>query len=186
MFADRKRLFVDLLGWQVPVIADQYEIDGFDGPACIYLIDSDAEDAHLGSMRLLPTERPHILDTLFPNLCDGPVPRGPSTWEITRLCLPARLGAQRRLAVRNRLISAMVDHALAEEIETLTGVVQLSFLSQIAEMGWTCRPLGPPARMHGRLLGAFRIDLDVDSPAALRAAGIYVPGTLDAPNAQAA
>ncbi|WP_375198001.1 acyl-homoserine-lactone synthase [Sphingobium sp.] len=30
MFADRKCLFVDLFGWDVPVIDDQYEMDQFD------------------------------------------------------------------------------------------------------------------------------------------------------------
>src|SRR3546814_1687161 len=30
MFADRKRLFVDLFGWDVPVFDGQYEIDQFD------------------------------------------------------------------------------------------------------------------------------------------------------------
>jgi N-acyl-L-homoserine lactone synthetase len=186
MFEDRKRLFVDLLAWQVPVISGAYEIDQFDGPACIYLVESDAEDTHLGSLRLLPTERPHILDTLFPGLCDDLVPRGPTVWEITRLCLPPRLGAERRLAVRNCLISAMVDHALASGIEALTGVVEMNFLNQILDMGWTCQPLGAPARSDGRLLAAFRIDLDVDTPASLYAAGIYRAGTLAAPCAQAA
>lgn len=178
MFEDRKRLFVDLLGWRVPVIAGDYEIDQFDGRRCVYLIDADAQEPHLGSMRLLPTEGPHILDTLFPGLCDGFVPRGPSIWEITRLCLPTRLGAERRLEVRNRLISAMVDHALAERIEALTGVVEMNFLNQILDMGWNCQPLGPPMRSEGRLLAAFRIDLDVDTIPALLTTGIYQAGTL--------
>jgi len=186
MFADRKRLFVDLLGWQVPVVAGDYEIDRFDDSACVYLIDSGPDDPHLGSLRLLPTTRPHILDTLFPGLCDSVVPRGPGIREITRLCLPTRLGAARRLEVRNRLISAMIDHALCEGIEALTGVVELNFLDQILDMGWRCAPLGAPMRSDGRLLAAFRIDLDVDTPVALETTGIYRPGALDAPQAAAA
>lgn len=186
MFEDRKRLFVDLLGWQVPVVAGDYEIDRFDDNRAIYLVDSDESDPHLGSMRLLPTEHPHILDTLFPGLCDGFVPRGPAIYEITRLCLPTRLGATRRLEVRNRLISAMVDHALASGIETLTGVVELNFLNQILDMGWNCRPLGSPQRSDGRLLAAFRIDLDADTRAQLEATGIYVADGLAATFAAAA
>jgi acyl homoserine lactone synthase len=186
MFEARKALFVDLLGWRVPVVADAYEIDRFDTTRCTYLVHADADDPHLGSLRLLPTTHPHILGTLFPQLCDGPVPIGPAVWEITRLCLPSRLGAAQRLAVRNRLISAMVDHALEDGIDTLTGVVEMRFLSQILDMGWRCRPLGSPARMDGALLGAFRIDLDADTPAALATNGIYTPGALFAPCAVAA
>ena len=186
MFEDRKRLFVDLLGWQVPVVAGDYEIDRFDDVRAVYLVDSDEGDPHLGSMRLLPTEHPHILDTLFPGLCDGFVPRGPAIYEITRLCLPTRLGAARRLEARNRLISAMIDRALATGLEALTGVVEMNFLNQILDMGWDCRPLGAPQRSDGRLLAAFRIDLDADTPARLETTGIYVANALAATFAAAA
>ena len=38
MFEDRKRLFVDLLGWHVPVFAETYEIDQFDTPDSVYVV----------------------------------------------------------------------------------------------------------------------------------------------------
>jgi acyl homoserine lactone synthase len=186
MFEDRKRLFVDLLGWGVPVVESAYEVDQFDDAHCVYLVDADGADAHLGSMRLLPTTRPHILGTLFAELCDGPVPTGGHVWEITRLCLPCRLRAGRRLDVRHRLISAMVDHALAEGIGVLTGVVQASFRAQVLAMGWRCAPLGPAARIGGAEVGAFRIEIAPDTPALLAATGIYRPGMLGAPCAVAA
>src|SRR3546814_15077940 len=37
MFADRKRLFVDLLGWDIPVVDGQYEIDQFVNVHTVYL-----------------------------------------------------------------------------------------------------------------------------------------------------
>lgn len=186
MFEERKRLFVDLLGWQVSVVAGQYEIDQFDSRDCVYLVDSEAGDPHLGSLRLLPTDRPHLLGKLFPMLCDIAAPSGPTVCEITRLCLPSRLGAAKRLQVRNRLISAMVDHALATGIATLTGVVEKPFLEQIMDMGWSCRPLGAPLRLHSAQLGAFRIEIDEATPEALAANGIYTSGTILPPAAQAA
>src|SRR3546814_10046500 len=122
MFADRKRLFVDLMRWSVPVVDCHYEIDQFDDADALYLIAVE-DGEHVGSMRLLHTDRPHILDTLFPELCLTGVPTGSDIAEITRLCLPCRLGTARRLEIRNRLISAMVDHAAAAGIISLTGVV---------------------------------------------------------------
>src|SRR3546814_13964388 len=62
-------------------------------------------------MRLLPTIRPHLLADHFESLCDTEIPCGPHVMEITRLCLPSRLGRDGRRAVRNRLISAMVDRS---------------------------------------------------------------------------
>jgi acyl-homoserine lactone synthase len=80
----------------------------------------------------------------------------------------------------------MVDHALAEGIETLTGVVEMSFLDQVLDMGWACTPLGSPQRSEGALLAAFRIDIDADTPAQLTRTGIYQAGTIAAPRAEAA
>ena len=185
MFADRKRLFVDLMRWAVPVIDGHYEIDQFDDANAIYLIAVE-DGEHVGSMRLLRTDRPHILDSLFPELCMAGAPTGPGIAEITRLCLPCRLGTARRLEIRNRLISAMVDHAAAAGIVSLTGVVSAGFLAQIMTMGWRCEGLGPIRMCNGASLAAFRIDLEADTSDRLAETSIYSPGAIVAPLAQAA
>lgn len=178
MFEDRRRLFVDLMRWDVPVVDGRYEIDRFDGRQAVYIAESDRDDFHRGSMRLLPSVGPHILGDLFPALCDGAVPRGSDIWEITRLCLPIRLGATERLAVRNRLISAMVDHALGEGISALTGVVRPTFREAVLTMGWEAEPLGEVRQCGGMALGAFRIAIDPDTPVRLARTGIYAPAVL--------
>lgn len=112
MFEERKRVFVDLLGWDIPVLAGRYEIDQFDDDEATYIVVTDGTGEHCGSARLLRTDRPHILDTIFPHLCDDIPPAGPTVLEITRFCLARRLKARERLATRNRLVSALVEHAL--------------------------------------------------------------------------
>lgn len=84
MFEARKQVFVDLLKWDVPVIAGRFEVDQFDDAHARYLIVADPAGAHLGSARLLPTTRPHILEKLFADLCAGPVPTGADIAEITQ------------------------------------------------------------------------------------------------------
>lgn len=186
MFADRKRLFIDLLGWEVPVAEGRYEIDQFDGQTAIYLIATDHQGDHIGSLRLLRTICPHILGELFAVLCENGVPNGETVVEITRLCLPTRLGAARRLVVRNQLISAMIDYALDHGISAFTGVVAWDFLEQILTMGWRCAALGKPQLIVGARLGAFRIDIDLETPKLLAANGIYTPGTIVAQPARQA
>ncbi|ATE65157.1 acyl-homoserine-lactone synthase [Rhizorhabdus dicambivorans] len=173
MFEDRKRLFVDLLGWDLGVREGRWEIDAFDGEHAVYLIAIDQTGDHIGSLRLLPSALPHILSTLFPELCSEGVPRGPTTFEITRLCLPVRHGADERLRIRDALITAMVDHALSAGITQLTGVVETGFLKQILRMGWRARALGPARQFGGAALGAFLIDVDAATPTLLAATGIY-------------
>src|SRR4051794_21109235 len=102
MFEARKRVFIDLLKWDVPVLEERYEIDQFDDEQATYLIVPDEAGGHAGSARLLETGRPHILDTLFPELCETPLPCGPKVLEITRFCLHRACGAQARMETRNR------------------------------------------------------------------------------------
>lgn len=178
MWRDRKQLFVDTLRWDVNVIGGCYEIDRFDGPYARYIVALDAADTHAGSLRLLPTTEPHILGDLFAALCDGTVPCGAGVFEITRLCLPVQYPAAERLRVRNRLISAMVDHALVSGISTLTGVVSARFREEVLAMGWRARALGPVQRIDGTTLGAFAITIDADTAALLADKSIYSADTL--------
>jgi N-acyl-L-homoserine lactone synthetase len=180
MFEERKLVFIDLLKWKLELTDGRYEMDQFDDEHAIYLVASHADGSHLGSMRLLPTDRPHILGSLFAFLSDEPPPAGPGILEVTRLCLSPRLNAAERRRIRNELISTMVDFALSHGVIALTGVAQIAWLSQIQEMGWRCAVLGSPRCIGGKMTGAFRIDLDAQTPQALADSGIYVPGTSSA------
>jgi N-acyl-L-homoserine lactone synthetase len=178
MFEARKRVFVDLLKWDVPVLEGRFEIDQFDDEHAAYLIVTSGHGCHAGSARLLQTHRPHILDSLFPELCAAP-PRGPEVMEITRFCLGRGQSSQDRLETRNRLVSALVRYALENGIATYTGVAEMGWLQQILAFGWRCRPLGLPRRIDGRMLGALRIDISPETPALLAANGIYRPAPLE-------
>ncbi|ATE65236.1 autoinducer synthase [Rhizorhabdus dicambivorans] len=174
MFADRKRLFVDLFGWDVPVVDGQYEIDQFDTAHAIYIVIADGDGEHEASLRLLPTVQPHMIDTVFRDLCPIGVPSGEAIWESTRLCLPQRHGAERRRELRNMLISAMVDVALERGIDGYTGVLPDPFRKEVLAMGWRAEPLGPAVRMPGGPVGAFMVHIGADTPVRLGWTGTYV------------
>jgi N-acyl-L-homoserine lactone synthetase len=159
----------------VPVLEGRYEVDQFDDEDAVYLIVPGEDGRHAGSTRLLKSIRPHILDSLFAELCAVPVPRGARTLEITRFCLDRRQSADDRLETRNRLVSGLVRYALENGVETYTGVAEMGWLQQILAFGWRCRPLGLPRRIDGKMLGALRIDITDETPALLEANGIYRP-----------
>lgn len=186
MFEARKQVFVDLLKWDVPVLDGRYEIDQFDDEHAVYLIVAGPSGEHLGSARLLPTTRPHILESLFPNLCAGEPPRSGDCFEITRFCLGRNQNARERLETRNRLVSALAQYALENGISVYTGVAELSWLQQILAFGWRCRPLGLPQVIGGRSLGALRIDIDSDTPALLAVNDIFRPTSAEQAPALAA
>lgn len=173
MFEDRKRVFVDLLNWDVPIVDDRYEIDQFDGPDAVYMLVTDPDQRrHLGSVRLLPSTAPHILGDIFPQLCAGAPPRGAGVFEITRLCLSPSLGSLRQgMAVRRQLAVALAEYALRHDIERYTLVCDAAHVPQLLAVGWDCEPLGLPRAIGGQMLCAMGIAIDARTLATLRAAG---------------
>ena len=187
MFEDRRHVFVDLLKWDLPVLDGRFELDEFDDEHATYLIIADEHGDHLGSARLLPTTRPHILGSLFSNLCAAPPPSGPQVFEITRFCLSRRQNAASRRLTRNRLVSCLAWHALEQGIRTYTGVAEIAWLQQILAFGWDCRPLGAPVRHVSGMLGALAIEISPETPDLLAANGIRErAGEAAAPIPQAA
>ena len=178
MFEARRRVFVDLLKWDVPVLAGRYEIDQFDDAEAVYLIVLDEQGRHAGSARLLKTTRPHILDSLFPELCEEAPPTGRQVLEITRFCLSREQSAAERLQTRNQLVSALVLYAQDNGIHTYTGVAEIGWFQQILAFGWRCHPLGLPRTIAGKMLGALRIQISSETPALLEANGIFMPAIL--------
>lgn len=175
MFEARKRVFVDLLKWDVPVLDDRYEIDQFDTPHATYLILTSDHGSHRASARLLQTDGAHILGELFPTLCEYEIPKGPQVREITRFCIDPKLSRSERRIARNQLVTALVQYALAENISDYTAVANLVWYQQIADFGWKCRALGPARNISGECLLALHIEIDDQTPDDLTATGIFTP-----------
>lgn len=178
MFAARKQVFVDLLKWDLLILADEYEVDQFDNPDAEYLILLGDCGGHRASTRLLPTDRSHLLGDLYPFLCDEPVPSGPTIREITRFCLDRHQSTSERRIARNQLVTALAQHALNSGITDYTGVAELSWFSQILRFGWQCVPLGKAVRVGHQTLVALHIRIDERTLDGLRGTGVYTPLSL--------
>lgn len=172
MFRARKEVFIDLLKWDLPVLAEEFELDQFDRDA-EYLILLEDGVRHRASTRLLRTDQSHLLGDLYPHLCAGPVPVGSTIREITRFCLDRHQRAAERRSARNQLVTALAEHALATGITAYTGVAELDWFEQIRRFGWACEALGQPVTCEGRRLVALHIRIDDDTIGRLQAAGVY-------------
>jgi acyl-homoserine lactone synthase len=175
MFRDRKRVFVDRLKWDLPVVDGEFEKDEFDTDSSVYLISADREtSAHICSMRLTPTSEPHLLRDKFPFLCDGEIPVGDDVWEVTRLCTTPNLAGDAARNARRHLSIAMVEFGLLYALTRLTMVTHAEYLSRLLAVGWECRPLGIPKDYGGQLLGAMEVSI---TPATLRAVRLQFGGS---------
>ncbi|MDO6478477.1 acyl-homoserine-lactone synthase [Shimia thalassica] len=87
MFLDRADQFKNRLGWEVNVDATGEERDEYDAMNPLYVIWEKPDGRHGGSMRLLPTTGPCMVNDHFLDLTDGVKIQSPFIWECTRFCL---------------------------------------------------------------------------------------------------
>ncbi|GAA6188004.1 acyl-homoserine-lactone synthase [Litorivita sp. NS0012-18] len=87
MFLDRADQFKTRLGWEVTVDANGEERDEYDALNPLYVIWEKADGTHGGSMRLLPTTGPVMINDHFSHLTGGVHIESPLIWECTRFCL---------------------------------------------------------------------------------------------------
>lgn len=166
MHHDRKQVFVDRFGWRLPAKGSWLEVDQFDDDYAIYLLARSPEGRHRGSVRLLPSSRPHMLNTLFSQLCPAGVPSGDDCWEISRLVTnPVDASGNSVLKVHRLLALALVEFALDNGIARYTLVAEAHRVPALLSVGWRVNPLGLPTMAEGELLQALQIDLE---PATLR------------------
>lgn len=91
----RKRVFHDFLKWDVTVKGD-WEIDHYDDVNPTYVLSYSPEGQLRGSLRLLPTLGPNMLDDTFPVLLgDRPEIRSAEIWESSRFCIEPEISQDR-------------------------------------------------------------------------------------------
>lgn len=163
MHHHRKQVFVDALGWELAIRGSWLEVDEFDNEHAVYLmaLSSDGE-RHLGSVRLLPTTRPHMLGSIFSELCEAPV--GEEVWEISRfVATPENPSGTNILRVHRAMAAALVDFAGRNGIHRYTLVAESKRVPVLLSVGWTVRPLSLPTMMGTDLVEAMEILLDAPS-----------------------
>lgn len=178
MFAARKKVFIDLLKWDVPALADLYELDQYDNEQARYLILLDGKGRHRASARLLPTEGPHLLGELYPSLCTDAPPSGPGIWEISRFCLDPDISADERRDARDQLVTALAEYALRHGITDYVGVAEQGWFAKIRQFGWSCEALGDVRTEDPCALVALHIRIDRDTLPGLQEGGAYAPLSL--------
>ena len=160
MHHDRKQVFVDRFGWRLPARGSWLEIDQFDNDYAIYLLARSPEGHHRGSVRLLPSSRPHMLNSLFSHLCPGGVPVGDDCWEISRLVTsPPDAPGTAVLRVHRLLALALAEFAHANSIGRYTLVAETHRVPALLSVGWSVTPLGLPTLVDGEHLQALQIEM---------------------------
>jgi N-acyl-L-homoserine lactone synthetase len=169
MHRHRKAVFVDGLGWNIPVI-DHFEIDRYDRDDTIYLLAKhDANGPVLASARLLPTIQPHLMVDLFRSACSGQIPCGPSIWEVSRFCVsPAVKSRRARVLLFGEIICGIIETAAFRRVRQVTFSVNAASLPLTLACGWKAQRLGPTLPDGADQLTAIVADIDAEGLAKVR------------------
>ncbi|MDD3800269.1 MAG: acyl-homoserine-lactone synthase [Novosphingobium sp.] len=164
MFRLRHQVFVEEMGWHLPLARDGREKDQFDTARTIYLVYHDEDGEIAGSMRLIPSALPHVLGDVFPELCDGPVPRGPAIFESSRSCVSRKA---RRNDPKGRIWGAlscgMIEYAMLRELDFITAVMDRRMVEMARVAEWYLAPLGPEREIAGS--GVVAVTMPIDTHA---------------------
>jgi acyl-homoserine lactone synthase len=170
MHHDRKRVFIDQLGWQLPTSGSWLEVDQFDTDYTVYLLACDQKDRHVASVRLNPTTRPHMLNTVFQGLCDGGPLVAPDVWESSRFTIaPIGLRGTEVMRLSQYLALAHTEFALLNGITRYTMIGEVNRFATVTAMGWKVKPLCLPTDCEGKKIIAMEVFIDEETLDSMRA-----------------
>ncbi|WP_431113250.1 acyl-homoserine-lactone synthase [Variovorax paradoxus] len=162
----RYRVFVEKLGWDLQT-RDLMELDQFDRCDTRYLIARDSKGQIVGTARLLPTHRPYLLASVFPQLLgDATAPCTPRVWELSRFAAvdfgadPCSVADAFGSSAAFTLLGAAMRVAAQGGARRLISASPVGIERILRRAGVRSRRVAPPALVGGRYLVACLIEID--------------------------
>ncbi len=150
----RYRQFKERQSYDVPVYKNM-EYDQYDTVATVYLAWLDDSGILRGCSRLNPTDRPYMLQDLWPHMVNGPLPRSCSVWEGTRICIEKALPAELRERIKIEMVLGYLEFGLDNRIEKYIGVMQNFIWKRVfVHSGWDIQYLGSECLIDGQKIHA--------------------------------
>lgn len=148
MFRIRHDIYVGRRGWKALERPDGRDIDQFDTEDTVYLLGLDDVGKVCSGLRLNPTTRPHLIDTLFPHAVTArDIPVSEDIYEFTRyFVVPERVDRMHRRQAAGELLVAMFEYGLAIGLCQISLLCDSFFLNTALEMRWQVEPLGLPTK----------------------------------------
>ncbi|AFL52657.1 N-acyl-L-homoserine lactone synthetase [Sinorhizobium fredii] len=152
MFRLRKRVFHDFLKWDVKTEGN-WEIDHYDKANPLYVMSYSPDTGRLrGSLRLLPTLGPNMLDDTFPVLLGGnPEIRSASVWESSRFCIEPDISQDRTsnqvTVAAAELMCGVGELGLASGISHIVTVTDVFLERMFRRMGCPGERIAEPQRI---------------------------------------
>lgn len=165
VFSYRRKVFVEHLGWPLSVQNGE-ELDEFDRDDTVYVVMNDVDGDVVGCARLLPTTKPYLLGSVFPQLLNGrELPCSPDVWELSRFAA-VDFNAKHNLQASQCSSEATIDllnHSVACAVDR--GAKRLITVSPIGverllrKTEYATHRAGPPVIVNGEAVVACWIEI---------------------------
>lgn len=143
MFEMRYRAAMSM-NWRLPEAVGEVDIDRFDRPDTVYVMDFDKDRNVIGCGRIIPTLGPTLLSEVFPEFCEVGVPSSPDIYEYSRCMIDSdRLDVRAFVRTRARINVAMNEYCLKVGIPKVAMLTYKRHYPLIIR-NWKTRPLGLP------------------------------------------
>lgn len=155
----RREVFVEELGWTIPV-RDGMEIDQYDDERAVYGFTFDYEQKLTMACRYRPTDDRSLLTDVFRHAVapEHGDPTGPGVWEITRgICLETG-GARHNQRRRACQMITPLELTRAAGGSRCIAFAEVRLLPLFIQMGWRVKLLGDPIDFGQGTGIAFEID----------------------------
>lgn len=156
----RTAVFVEELGWKIPVQPGGLEIDSYDDKRAVYGFSFDVNQQLTMACRYRPADdRSLLMDVFAHALADGEAdPTGAGVWEITRgICLESG-GARHNQRRRACQMITPLELCRAAGGTRCVAFAEVRLLPLFIQMGWRVRLLGDPVDFGEGTGIAFEID----------------------------
>jgi acyl homoserine lactone synthase len=177
----RHQIFVEQLGWSLPLANDGLERDQYDRDDTVYVVAHDESGSICGCARLLPTTRPYLLKDIFPLLIAGraAAPQSPDVWELSRFAVSQRAakgaGESSHAWDFRSMLASVVRCAAQLGARRLIGVTYLSMERLFRRIGVHAHRAGPAQSIDGKMVVACWIDIDSQTLSALGIDTVMTP-----------
>jgi acyl-homoserine lactone synthase len=140
----RALALADEASWHLATVEDRV-VDAYDRTDSTYLLAKrDSRGGVVAAVRLLPTDRPHLMRDVFADGCLGPMPGGSTVWEVSRFCLHPEVRRRRDRAILvQHMTCAVMETALLFGVQAVIFLASGALLRYVLNCGWTATVLGP-------------------------------------------
>lgn len=157
----RHEVFVEEKQWLDLEKPDKLEIDQFDNEHALHML-AFKDDELVGYQRMLPTTQPYLLNSVYPQLCELTLPNDPQIWEWTRFAVkkPHRVRGRKLSPIANKLLSAIVEWGLKENVSSIIIEMNPLWLLRLAQLHFRVTALGITHVLEGEDVLAVKASFD--------------------------